>query len=141
MASCPLTLQPSPVVAAIVTSERGVLIGKRNDGNPLWTFIAGRIEPGESAADAALREVSEETGLMVTAVKEIGRRVHPKSGRTMIYLACAPAGNNIDIFVGDEEELAEVKWANLSEAEELLPGMYEPVLNHIRRGLGHKEAG
>src|SRR5436305_4878496 len=46
-----------PVVAAIVTSDRGVLVGKRNDGKPPWTFIAGEIEPGESQADAAVREV------------------------------------------------------------------------------------
>ncbi len=41
-----------PVVAAIVTSKMGVLIGRRNDGKPPWTFIAGEIEPGESSADA-----------------------------------------------------------------------------------------
>src|SRR5215472_9337572 len=35
--------EPQPVVAAIVTSEHGVLVGRRNDGNPPWTFIAGEI--------------------------------------------------------------------------------------------------
>jgi 8-oxo-dGTP pyrophosphatase MutT (NUDIX family) len=56
--------EPSPVVAAIVTSDVGVLVGRRNDGKPPWTFIAGKIEPGESPADAAVREVKEETGLL-----------------------------------------------------------------------------
>ncbi|MPZ66639.1 MAG: NUDIX domain-containing protein [Pseudonocardiaceae bacterium] len=51
-----------PVVAAIVTSHLGVLAGKRNDGKPPWTFIAGEIEPGEAQIDAAIREVKEETG-------------------------------------------------------------------------------
>jgi hypothetical protein len=32
------------VVAAIVTSKHGVLVGRRNDGKPPWTFIAGEIE-------------------------------------------------------------------------------------------------
>ena len=59
--------EPQPVVAAIVTSRKGVLIARRNDGRPPWTFIAGEIEPGESPADAAVREVKEETGLRVTA--------------------------------------------------------------------------
>jgi hypothetical protein len=40
------TPEPQPVVAAIVTSELGVLIGRRNDGKPPWTFIEGEIEPG-----------------------------------------------------------------------------------------------
>ena len=54
-----------PVVAAIVTSELGVLVGRRNDGKPPWTFISGEVEPGESPADAAVREVKEETALEV----------------------------------------------------------------------------
>jgi hypothetical protein len=40
-----------PVVAAVVTSAQGVLVGKRNDGKPPWTFIAGEIEPGEWPED------------------------------------------------------------------------------------------
>lgn len=128
--------EPTPVVAAIVTSELGVLVGKRHDGKPPWTFIAGEIDPGESATLAAVREVKEETGLDVTAAeREIGRRVHPKTGRTMIYLACKPV-DKTDVYVGDEEELAEVRWVSLEEAEEMLPGMFEPVMVHLARELG-----
>jgi 8-oxo-dGTP pyrophosphatase MutT (NUDIX family) len=43
----------APVVAVIVTSPGGVLIGRRIDGDPPWTFIAGEIEPGESPENAA----------------------------------------------------------------------------------------
>lgn len=130
--------EPQPVVAAIVTSELGLLVGRRNDGVPPWTFIAGEIEPGESATDAAIREVKEETGLLVRAAEhEIGRRVHPKTGRMMIYLACYPFGK-LDVFVGDEVELAEVRWVSLQEAEELLPGMFEPVRAHLARELSTK---
>jgi 8-oxo-dGTP pyrophosphatase MutT (NUDIX family) len=124
-----------PVAAGVITSQRGVLIGRRNDGKPPWTFIAGEIEPGESPADAVVREIKEETGLrVIPAEREIGRRVHPKTGRTMIYIACYPIGGT-DAFVGDEDELAEVRWVNLEQAEELLPGMYEPVLLHLAREL------
>lgn len=122
-----------PVVAAIVTSHLGVLAGRRNDGRPPWTFIAGEIEPGESQVDAAVREVKEETGLEVRAGHhEIGRRVHPKTGRTMVYLACTPVAGT-DVFVGDEDELAEVRWLSLAEADELLPGMFGPVREHLGR--------
>lgn len=122
-----------PVVAAIVTSHLGVLAGRRNDGKPPWTFIAGEIEPGESQADAAVREVKEETGLLVRAGHvEIGRRVHPKTGRTMIYLACTPL-EGTEVWVGDEDELAEVRWLTLAEVDELLPGVYGPVREHLGR--------
>lgn len=124
-----------PVVAAIVTSELGVLVGRRNDGTPPWTFIAGKVEPGESIADAAVREVKEETGLLVRhSDHEIGRRVHPKTGKLMIYLACVPT-EGTDVFVGDSDELAEVRWIGLAEADDLLPGLFEPVRAHLAATL------
>jgi 8-oxo-dGTP pyrophosphatase MutT (NUDIX family)/transcriptional regulator with XRE-family HTH domain len=124
-----------PVVAAIVTSQLGVLVGQRNDGKPPWTFIAGEVEPGESPADAAVREVKEETGLRVRAGDVIGERVHPKTGRTMIYMAAAPT-HGTKVIVGDEDELADVRWITLAEADELLPGMFEPVHEYLERELG-----
>ncbi len=130
----PATPEPQPVVAAIVTSDLGVLVGRRNDGRPPWTFIAGEIEPGESPADAAIREVKEETGLVVNYSRIIGRRVHPKTGRTMIYLACVPA-NGTAIHVGDPEELAEVRWVSLAEVDALLAGVFEPVQQFLREQL------
>jgi 8-oxo-dGTP pyrophosphatase MutT (NUDIX family) len=98
--------RPRPVVAAIVTSKHGVLVGRRNDGKPPWTFIAGEIEHGESPADASIREVKEEAGLLVAAGPEIGRRVHPATGRTMIYVAARPI-HGTNIFVGDRDELVD----------------------------------
>jgi 8-oxo-dGTP pyrophosphatase MutT (NUDIX family)/transcriptional regulator with XRE-family HTH domain len=127
-----------PIVAAIVRSSRGVLVGRRNDGKPPWTFIAGEVEPGEQPEDAAVREVKEETGLEVRAGQVIGERDHPKTGRHMIYMAAEPV-RGLDIFVGDEDELAEVRWVSLAEADELLPGMFEPVREHLARELGGAE--
>jgi 8-oxo-dGTP pyrophosphatase MutT (NUDIX family) len=127
------TPEHQPVVAAIVTSHLGVLAGRRNDGKPPWGFITGEIEPGENQVDAAIREVKEETGLEVRAGHhEIGRRVHPKTGRTMIYLACSPVAGT-DVFVGDPEELAEVRWLSLAEVDTLLRGVFEPVREHLGR--------
>jgi 8-oxo-dGTP pyrophosphatase MutT (NUDIX family) len=120
-----------PVVAGIVTSARGVLIGKRTDGKPPWTFIAGEVELDETPSDAIVREVKEETGLrVITSHREIGRRVHPKTGRTMIYMACSPTGST-DVVLGDPDELEEVRWASLSEVDELMPGVYEPVRAYL----------
>jgi 8-oxo-dGTP diphosphatase len=62
------------VAVAIVTCDRGILVGQRRDGNPPWTFPGGKIEPGESPEGAAVREALEETGLRVRATGVIGSR-------------------------------------------------------------------
>jgi 8-oxo-dGTP pyrophosphatase MutT (NUDIX family) len=123
------------VVAAIVTSDLGVMVGRRVDGKPPWTFIAGEIEPGESPADAAVREVKEETGLEIEVTDRLGRRKHPKTGRMMIYLAGRPV-RGTDVFVGDSRELAEVRWLSLGEAIELMPGMHGPARVYLEHELG-----
>jgi hypothetical protein len=42
------------------------------------------------------------------------------------------------VFVGDKDELAEVRWVSLAQADELMSGMiYEPVRKHLRQTLGN----
>jgi 8-oxo-dGTP diphosphatase len=127
-----------PVVAAIIVSDLGVLVGRRNDRTPPWTFIAGEQEPGESPADTIIRETKEETGLEIEAGEIIGQRVHPATGRTMVYMSGRPV-RGTKFIVGDEAELAEVRWVDLTEADELLPDMFGPVREYLASELG--EAG
>jgi NADH pyrophosphatase NudC (nudix superfamily) len=59
----------------------------------------------------------------------------------MIYLAAEPV-RGTDVFVGDEDELAEVRWVSLAEADELMSGMiFEPVRDHLARELGGPDHG
>src|SRR5215475_3450113 len=62
----PATLPEQPHVGlAIITSDQGVLIARRRDGIPPWTFLGGDIREGESAGDALRRRVQAEGGLRV----------------------------------------------------------------------------
>jgi 8-oxo-dGTP diphosphatase len=130
-----VSLAQQPVVAAIVTSRRGVLITGRKDGRPPWGFVTGEIEPDELPEDAAVREVKEETGLEVRAGEIIGERDHPQTGRHMIYMAARPV-RGTKVFVGDEAELAEVRWASVGETVELMPSMFGPVREYLEQGNG-----
>ena len=126
-----------PIVAAIVTSNRGVLVERRHDGRPLWTFPAGEAEPGESPADTAIRETKEETGLEIKVSHVIGERDHPKTGRHMIYTAARPY-QGTSVHVGDEDELAEVRWVSLAELDELMGAgaVFAPVHEHLAATIG-----
>jgi 8-oxo-dGTP diphosphatase len=50
------------------TGQRQVLLGRKKKGLGLGNIVGlgGKLEPGESAVDAAVREVEEESGLTVT---------------------------------------------------------------------------
>ncbi len=63
----------SPAAAACIRDGEGrILLLRRSDGENLWSFPGGAIEPGEGAADAVVREVREEIGLEVEPVALIG---------------------------------------------------------------------
>jgi 8-oxo-dGTP pyrophosphatase MutT (NUDIX family) len=124
---------PPDVVVGVITSSRGALLGRRADGVPPWVFPGGKVEPGESPGDAVVREVREETGLEVAVSGEIGRRVHPATQRTIIYLACRPISDlNVSVRA---DELTAVIWAPLDDVQRLLADIYAPVLRHLRHEL------
>lgn len=60
-------------ITAVVVRDGQVLLVERAD-NGAWTPVTGIVEPGEEPADAAVREVAEETA--VTAVPERLAWVH-----------------------------------------------------------------
>jgi 8-oxo-dGTP pyrophosphatase MutT (NUDIX family) len=126
----PTTLPEQPHVAlAIITSDRGVLIAKRRDGIPPWTFLGGEIQGGESSGDALRRRVEAEAGLPVSSVHFIGRRIHPKTSRVMVYghVEVGPGEPKL----GDPNDLEEVRWVSIDETRELMPDMYGPVRQYL----------
>lgn len=87
-----------------------------------------------STPDTAVRETLEETGLAIIARDQIGERTHPKTGRHMVYVAADPI-NCTAVKVGDPDEHSEVGWYPWATAEGMLPYLFEPVADHLRRAL------
>jgi 8-oxo-dGTP pyrophosphatase MutT (NUDIX family) len=127
-------IQRRAVVAVIVTSVKGMLITERKDGKPPYGFVTGEMEPGERPEDAAIRETKEETSLEVRTGRVIGEQDHPRTGRHMIYMAAKPV-RSTKVIVGDEAELAGVRWASLDEAMTLMPDMFRPVREYLAAEL------
>ena len=72
------TLRPAAVLVPVIARPEGatVLLTRRSDNLASHTgqiaFPGGRLDPGETAADAALREAWEEVGLDPAAVELLG---------------------------------------------------------------------
>jgi 8-oxo-dGTP diphosphatase / 2-hydroxy-dATP diphosphatase len=58
----------------MVTSKDGVLLGmkKRGFGAGRWNGFGGKVEPGETIEEAAVREVQEEVSVTPTIMSKIG---------------------------------------------------------------------
>lgn len=130
------TTEKPGISAAIIVNEGRVLMVRRrvSEGELMWQFPAGAIEPGEGAQDAAVRETDEETGLSVKALRLLGERVHPKTGRLMSYTACEVVDG--EAHVADDEELDAIAWVSLDEIPEYVPyGLYGPVQEYLDQAL------
>ena len=61
-----------PSVAAIIRNESGEILLVKSKNSDVWGLPAGAIDPGETPAEAVIREVFEETGLKISPIKIIG---------------------------------------------------------------------
>lgn len=129
------TDQPGISMAIIVDGNRVLMIRRRQrEGKLSWAFPGGGIEAGETAEQAAVREVLEETALEVKAVQVLGARVHPDTQRHMTYVACEPVAG--EARVEDSDELAEVAWVRLEEIPAYVPwGLFPPVQEYLDEAL------
>ena len=116
------------VLDRLSPQARGALIGRLDRrGRLLWSLPKGHVEQGETEADAAIREVAEETGIVGTVLGKLGtidfwfvaegRRVH-KTVHHYLLLAADPV-HGLDL--SDEDvEVSEVAWVPLAEVAERL---------------------
>jgi ADP-ribose pyrophosphatase YjhB (NUDIX family) len=92
-------------------------------GRLLWSLPKGHIEAGETAEEAAVREVQEETGIIGTVVAPLGtidfwfvaedRRVH----KTVHHFLLRALGGELS---DEDVEVSEVAWVPLAELESRL---------------------
>lgn len=124
------------ISAAIIVAGGRVLMVRRavKEGKLSWQFPAGGIEPGEVPETAAVRETLEETGLTVKALRLLGERVHPNTGRLMSYTACEVVSG--EAYVADDDELDAIAWVTLDEIPEYVPyGLFGPVQEYLNEAL------
>jgi 8-oxo-dGTP diphosphatase len=67
----------TPGVTALIFDDQDRVLLHRAATDGKWYTIGGAVDPGEEPADAAVREVFEETGLRVRPVRVVGVYTDP----------------------------------------------------------------
>ena len=100
--------------------ERGVelvLVHRAAYGD--WTFPKGKLHAGETEAEAAVREVEEETGLRCRLEDEVGVTSYRDSrgrAKTVRYWRMTPVAGEL----APANEIDDARWATVAEARRAL---------------------
>ena len=136
-------------------SETEVLLIKpggpfwRNKHAVAWMIPKGGIEPGESAAEAALREFEEETGTRLTTVPFPLARIRQAGGKIVEAFAVegdldpeSVMSNEFEVewpprsgLVERFPEVAEARWMTLAEARAMVLKSQLPLLDALEEKL------
>jgi 8-oxo-dGTP pyrophosphatase MutT (NUDIX family) len=121
-------------VVVIVPTRRA------SDGSRVLALPKGHIDPGETALQAAVREVREETGIVGEPVHELGeaRYWYRRDGQTIpksvsFYLFEYVEGHTDD----HDDEVEEARWIALADAQSELSHAAEREM--VERALAYLE--
>ncbi|MEX1113483.1 MAG: NUDIX hydrolase [Patescibacteria group bacterium] len=112
---------PSPVAGAIIRQDGKYLVLKRNiePSKGKWEIPGGFINAGETAEEAVIRELREETGLEVRIIRYIGSfaSVYGDTGTRTVSTAylVEPAGGTFALSGESQEH----RWVGLDEFPEM----------------------
>lgn len=112
------------VIDRTAIEPRAALIARHDRrGRLVWSLPKGHVEAGETAEDAALREVEEETGIRGRMVASLGtidfwfiaenRRIH----KTVHHFLMEAAGGELS---DADAEVDQVAWVNVSDLRQRL---------------------
>ena len=120
-----MTTETVTCVGALVLRRDSLLAIRQAAGHPLqgqWTFPWGRLDPGESPSQAAIREVAEEAGVIaeVRGLVGVQELPHPWTGwNALVYLCEHVDGDPAP----DNREADAARYFTLAQLDELA----EPV--------------
>ena len=104
-------------VALLERAGKVLICRRRNDQahGGKWEFPGGKVEPGETPAQALVRELAEELAVLAEAFEEVCRYEYAYPGKPAICLVFF----RVDRYAGSPQgaQFADLKW----ESSEALP--------------------
>ena len=116
------------VVAAVIVKDKKALIDKRSSSGllgGLWEFPGGKVEAGETLAEALIRELNEEMGVRIAVGETLGTYRHAYTHFKVTVHTFSAA-----IVEGDPKPLQseQVKWAAVSQLGEYPMGKVDRLI-------------
>jgi len=134
------------VAAAVIWDGDRLLLTQRPPGDALglmWEFPGGKLEPGESAREALVRELREELGVAAVALRTLGRASHAYPHGLIVDLTFIECRVESFAFT-PSDEVHGVRWVRVGDIDlaEVLEAD-RPFLIRLGaglRGAGHEES-
>jgi 8-oxo-dGTP diphosphatase len=136
----PVATRVVPSVFVAVRGPDGSLLLVRRCDSGAWELPGGRVDVGESAVEAAVREVAEETGVQVTVTGLVGLFTDPghvvravdgevRQQFAVLFRADAVGGSPH----GDQHETSQAAWVAPADVPAL--SMESPIRDWVARAL------
>jgi NAD+ diphosphatase len=111
----------APAVITLIERDGEALLARgRTFPVPMYSCIAGFVEPGETLEEAVHREVREEVGVQLAEVRYTASQPWPFPHSLMLGFEATWAGGEIVI---DESEIVDAQWFRPDDLPMIPPGM------------------
>ena len=120
-----------PVVIMLVVRGNSLLLGRSAPWPAgMYSLLAGFVEPGETLEAAVRREVAEETGISIGAVRYLASQPWPFPASLMFGCIAEATSDAITI---DPTELEDALWITREELVAVFAGQH-PTIKPSRKG-------
>jgi NAD+ diphosphatase len=100
------------VIVAVLKGDKILLARNKRFKTPMFSVLAGFVEPGETLEACVEREIQEEVGIAVRNIRYFGSQPWPFPDSLMIAFVADYAGGEIRL---DQTEIAEAAWFSKSD--------------------------
>jgi ADP-ribose pyrophosphatase len=115
---------PRPAVAVVLRHRGATLLVRQQRfivARDVWALPSGGVEDGEDPAEAAARELTEETGYRAGRIEHL-LSYHPSYGVSNQVFHCFLAGEPSMVGAPDRNEVEDVAWWDDGELHALIAG-------------------
>lgn len=122
------------VYALIYNKDSNEVLMVYNKDSNGWSMPGGAVEENETLEEATIREVQEETGLLVRVgdVVAVNERFFQEKNEHAIFITFNAEIIGGEISIERPDEISKIKWVDIHTADKLMP-YHKEGINKLKR--------